>query len=33
MPVLAKAIIAANTLLPDRLLDLGARTLSRVMRF
>jgi len=33
MPVLAKAIIAANTLLTDRFLDLGARTLSRVMRF
>jgi short-subunit dehydrogenase len=32
MPFTAKAIIAANTLLPDRMLDFGARTLSRGLR-
>jgi short-subunit dehydrogenase len=32
IPFSAKAIIAANTLLPDRLLDFGARTLSRGLR-
>ena len=32
MPFSAKAIIAANTVLPDRLLDFGARTMSWGLR-